>query len=523
MALIKTFSTVGGLTMVSRVLGFVRDMLMARYLGAGLAADAFFVAFKLPNFFRRLFAEGAFSAAFVPIFSGILGRDSSAAGRCEARRFAEQALAVLLPVLLVFTAAMQAGMPWVMLALTGGFRDAGPDKFALAVDLARLTFPYLMLISLVSLFAGVLNGLGKFAAAAAAPILLNICLVGALLLFHDGQIATARALATAVSVAGLAQMLWLAAAAARAGMPLRLPRPRLSPRVRELGRVMLPVALGAGAVQLNLLIDIFLASRFLPEGSISFLFYADRLNQLPIGVIGVAVGTVLLPTLSRDLAAGQDARAAGSQNRAIEFALLLTLPAAAALMAVPGALIGGLFQHGAFSAADTAATAAALMAYAAGLPAYVLIKVLTPAFYARKDTATPVRVALIALAVNVVLNVALMIPLQHVGLALATALAAWVNAGLLYVLLARRGLFAADARLKRRLVRMGLATAAMVGAVVAAAGALDPLFTGAAGARALALAGLVVSGLVVYGLAAPLLGAVRVGEARALVRRGSRA
>ncbi len=519
MSLLRSISTVGGLTMVSRVLGFTRDILMARYVGAGMVADCFFVAFKLPNFFRRLFAEGAFNAAFVPLFCGILGDGSDPARRADAKHFAQEALAVLLPVLLAFTGLMQAVMPWAMYGLAPGFAD-DPEKFALAIEFTRATFPYLMLVSMVSLMAGALNGLGRFAAAAAAPILLNIVLVGALAFYHDSDLLAGRALSRAVTIAGIVQFFWISIAASRAGMGLRLPRPRLSPRVRELGIIMLPAALGAGAVQVNLVIDIILAS-FLPEGSLSYLFYADRLNQLPIGVIGVAVGTVLLPALSIALASGDPQKARSQQNRAIEAALFFTIPAAVALALVPGALIGTLFERGAFTPEATAATAMALTAYAVGLPAYVLVKVLTPAFFSRKDTKTPVKVALVALLVNLVLNLILMIPLQHVGLALATAIAAWVNVVMLYVILVRRGHFRMDARLKSRALRIILASVAMGAGVWLLAAYLGDQFAGDSMNRIAALTGLVIAGMLLYGLAVRLFGAMKAGEIRDILKPGA--
>jgi len=516
-SLVSAFSTVGGLTLVSRVLGFVRDVLMARYLGAGLAADCFFVAFKLPNFFRRLFAEGAFSNAFVPLFARRLGNETGPQTRRQARAFAEDALSLLLLVLLVFTAAMQALMPWAMTALAPGFLDQ-PEKYALAVELTRLTFPYLLLISLVALLAGILNALNRFAAAAAAPILLNLVLISSLLLFHASQLVAARALAVAVSLAGIAQFAWLLLAAARTGFAPRLPRPKLTPGLRRLLVVMAPVAVGAGVTQINLVIDVVLAS-FLGDGALSFLFYADRLNQLPLGVIGIAVGTVLLPRLSRSLSGEAAETAQWEHNRAIEFALLLTLPAAAALTLIPGPLIRALFEHGAFTAGDTGATAAALAAYAVGLPAFVLVKVLVPGFYAREDTRSPVRIAVLALAVNLALNIALMIPLAHVGLALATSLSAWVNAGLLLITLVRRGALVLDSRLKTRLRRM-LAAAAAMGAGVFALARAFALERGAGlGAEIVLVAGLVSAGIALYAGLAHATGALRVGEVKALLRR----
>lgn len=467
--MIRSFLSVGALTMMSRILGLIRDVCLSLFLGAGLAADAFIVAFKLPNFFRRLFAEGAFTAAFVPLFSEHLGEHPDRASKQRARAFAEQALAALVLILVAVTALAEIFMPWVILALTGGFAEDSPEKTALAIELTRLTFPYLLLISLVALMGGILNGLDRYAAAAGAPILLNLCLIGSLLLFHDGAAFTAKALATAVSVAGIAQCLLLVWGVRRQGMDLRLRLPRLSKPVRRLLIVMGPAALGAGAVQVNLLIDILLASRFLPEGALSYLYYADRLNQLPLGVIGIAVATVLLPSLSRTLAEARTEAAHDKLNRGLDFALLITLPAAAALIAVPEALLRPLYQHGAFQPADTAATAMALRAYAVGLPAYVLVKILTTGFFARSDTKTPLKASLWALAVNLLLNLLLIWPLAHAGLALATALAAWVNALILLVLLMRRGDYAPDARFLARLPRTLGASAAMVAAVWALA------------------------------------------------------
>ena len=511
MSLLRSVATVGGYTMASRVLGFARDILIAAMLGAGPVADAFFVAFKLPNFFRRLFAEGAFNAAFVPLFSGLLAKH----GRAEARRFAEQALSLLLAVLFVFVTSLQIAMPWLMYGLAPGFAD-DPAKFALTIELTRITFPYLLFISLVSLMGGVLNSLGRFAAAAATPILLNLCLIGVLLTLAQVMPTAGHALAWGVAFAGIVQFAWLAAACARAGMALRLPRPRLTPRVRELLRLMLPGVVGAGVVQINLVVDIVLAS-LLPEGSVSYLFYADRLNQLPLGVVGVAVGTALLPLLSRRVAAGEDAAALSGLNRAVELALLLAVPAAAALIAVPGPLVSTLFERGVFGPDETAATARALTAYAVGLPAYVLVKVLGPGFFARKDTRTPVRIAVLCMVVNLVLNLILMVPLKHAGLALATALAAWLNTALLAWTLHRRGQLVPDRRLRRRLPRTLLSAAGMAAGLVLAAAALAGPLAGGQASRIGALALLVAAGLALYGLLAQATGAARFGELRAMV------
>ncbi len=521
MSLLKATATIGGLTLISRILGFFRDMLQARYVGAGTAADAFLIAFRLPNLFRALFAEGAFSAAFVPMFNRQVGADNG--DRANAIRFAEDALAILLPVLLVFTALMIAGAAPVVWALTGGFPDASADKFALTVDFTRLTFPYLALISLVSLMGGILNSVGRFSVNAAAPILLNVAMITGLLLFSGGDnVTTARAQALSVTAGGILQFAWLVLACRQSGFTLRLRWPRLGERVRTLLRLIVPAALGAGAVQFNLLISTALAARFLPEGAVSFLYYADRLNQLPLGLIGIGVGTAMLPALSRQLGAGDSVAAVHTQNRAIELVLILTLPAAAALTVSATPMIRALLEHGRFTPADTIATAEALAAIALGLPAYVLIKVLTPGFHARQDTATPVRIAVASMLVNLVGNLVLIWPLAHVGIALATAMAAWVNALALFVVLRRRGHFAIDARLRRAGVRLVAAAAVMVGVLLLFNPLVAP-FTGASWpARVAALSVLIGVGGIAYFVTARVLGIFTFAELRSqFTRKGT--
>ena len=429
MALFRAIATLGSWTMASRILGFCRDILLAAVVQDRAVTDAFLVAFKFPNFFRRLFAEGAFNAAFVPVFTKRLTQD----GQVRARQFGGEVASVMVTVMLCFTIVAQAAMPWLMFVLAPGFADQ-PDKFALTIDLTQLTFPYLMFMALTALLAGMLNAMHRFAATAAAPVVLNVVMISVLLLVQEGVLPLAGyALATGVAVAGAAQFLLMAIACKRAGIMVRLPRPRLSPGVRRVLILMVPGLIGAGVVQVNLVIDIVLAS-LLPEGSVSYLYFADRVNQLPLGVIGVAVGVALLPMLSRHLSAGEEQAATDTQNRAIEFALLLTVPAAAALVTIPDPIVRVLFERGAFDAADAAATAGALGAFALGLPAYVLIKALTPGFFARQDTATPVKVAVVAMTVNIGVAVVLMQVLAHVGIALATACSAWINAATLAVI-----------------------------------------------------------------------------------------
>ncbi len=513
MNLFRAFATVGSYTMLSRILGFARDILIAGTLGAGPVADAFFVAFKLPNFFRRLFAEGAFNAGFVPLFSDLLAKG----GPGPARAFAEQALSVLLLTLFIFVTLAQVTMPWVMQVLAPGF-VGDPQRFDLAVSFTRITFPYLLLISLVSLMGGVLNSLQRFAAVAATPVLLNICLIAAITLLAPYMPSPGHALAWGVAGAGVAQLIWLSVACQKAGMGLRLPRPRLSPKVRELLRLILPAALGAGVVQVNLVIDIILAS-LLPQGSVSFLFYADRLNQLPIGVVGVAAGTAILPLLSRLVAQKDQPGALAALNRAIEITLFLALPAMMAFLLLADELILTLFQRGRFDPAAAHATAFALMAYAVGLPGYVLVKVLTPAFFARRDTRTPVLVGVVAVAANLILNLILMRYLAHAGLALATAIAAWLNVALLSWILHRRGDLVPDTRLIQRLGRALAAALAMAAGLWWLKGLLAAQFLGGEAQRILALLALVAAGMIGFALAALILRAIRLDEIRALLSR----
>ncbi|WP_428248863.1 murein biosynthesis integral membrane protein MurJ [Ferrovibrio sp.] len=513
MSLYRAIATVGGLTMVSRVFGFARDLMIARYLGAGIQADAFFVALRLPNFFRSLFAEGAFTAGFLPLYSETLNKG----GKEAAKAFAEGALAWLLVALLLFTLAAQIFMPLVMLGLAPGFQDE-PQRFTLAVEYTRITFPYLLFISIAALYGAVLNGLGRFAAFAATPILLNLTMLLALPLLTPLLGSAGSALAWGTLAAGLVQFLWLAFWSGKSGFSLRLRWPRRSALTLRLFKLVLPAAIGAGATQVNLVIGVILAS-LLPAGAVSYLFYADRINQLTVGVVGVAISTALLPLLSRHIARGEQQEAMAQQNRAQEFALLLALPAMVALLVVPYPIISVLFERGAFDGAAARATADALFAYSIGLPAYILSRTLTPGFHARQDTATPVRIAFAIIAFNLVVSVALMPVLGHVGLALATALAAWLNTVLLAWLLLRRGHWQADHRLRSRAWRILVAALAMGLALWGLNRGLTPWYGWGEAWRIAALALLVAGGFCVYLGAALALGATRPAEWRSLARR----
>jgi len=474
MNLARAFTTVGGATLLSRVLGFARDVLIAANLGTGPVADAFFVAFRLPNLFRRWFAEGAFNAAFVPLFSKHL--EAGETGKEAARRFQAEALSGLTFILLIFTLAMIVAMPLIMLGYAPGFVEDA-EKFALTVDLTRIAFPYLACMSVIALLSGVLNANGKFFVAAFAPVLLNLVLIAVLLLITLAgwakTPAAGYAMAGGVALAGLVQLAMLWRAAAREGFAPRFVRPVYSPEMKRLVALGIPGVIAGGITQINIFVGTIIAS--LSAGAVSYLYYADRIYQLPLGVIGIAIGVVLLPDLSRRLSAGDTAAVEESQSRAIEYALLLTLPAAVALAVVPAPILSVLFERGAFTATDRAATAAALAAFALGLPAFVLIKVFSPGFFAREDTKTPMIFAAISVFVNISGSLALFPALGHVGIAIATSASGWVNAVLLGATLARRGHYTVPGPLLSRLLRMALASGLMGLGLYFAAPPLWPL------------------------------------------------
>ena len=519
MSFLKKTATVGGITLLSRVFGFARDVLMAAGLGAGLAADAFVIAFKLPNFFRRLFAEGAFSAGFVPLYTEALTKEKNGDAGSSARQFAETVLSWFIPVLLVFLIIMEVGMAGVVDGLTGGF-DGDEDKRQLTITLSRITFPYLVMISLVALFAGILNAHKRFAAAAFAPVLLNICMITALLLAPPIEKKTALYLAYGVAIAGVVQFIWLAIALARAGIRLvpRLPKP--SADMGRLMRIVTPAALGAAVIQVNLLVDILLAARFLEEGAVSWLFYADRLTQLTVGVVGVAISTVLLPDLSARFSQKDRAGIINALDRAVRFGLVIALPAALGLIVISDPIITTLFGRGAFTESVASATAAALRAYALGLPAYILVKCLTPAFFADQDTKTPVQIAIVAMVVNIAANLALIGPYGHVGLALGTAISSTLNAVLLAIVLARRGHFAITGPLIRFLAGILLISLLMATIVVFVAAASVDYATGEI-SRALRLGGIIAVGGLSFGGLVLATGLVPLSEIKALVKRSA--
>ncbi len=508
--LLASFLTVGGWTMASRVLGFAREILILALIGPGVILDAFVAAFRLPNLFRRFFAEGAFNAAFVPMYS------KRAEGDEDANGFAADALSGLLLVVLALVGLGMVFMPALVWATAEGFRDDA--RFDIAVGYGRIVFPYILFMSLAALFSGVLNANGRFAAAAAAPVLLNILAISAMVLgyFVGGDVI--RWLLWAIPLAGVAQLSLVWVAADRAGIRLRPGRPRWTPEMKHLVAVGLPAALANGVVQINLVVGQLVASQ--TEGAVSWLFAADRLYQLPLGVVGIAVGIVLLPELSRRLKADETEAARHSYSRAGEFAMALTIPCAVAFVVIPLPLVSVMYERGATDAEDSVAIAAALAIYALGLPAFVLQKLQQPLFFAREDTKSPFRYALVAMAVNGGLAFGLLPVIGWLSPAVAATCSAWVMSGLLALGARQYGEVAKfDNQFRSRLIRVLVAAATMGAAVWTLALALN----GALHAdywRYLALIVLIGAGIILYGVIGQKIGAFRLSEFKGAMRRG---
>src|SRR5256714_9224682 len=449
--------TVGGYTLLSRLTGFARDIMLAAILGAGPVADAFFVALRLPNHFRAIFAGGAFNAAFVPAYAHLYG-DSEA----SARIFANRIFTLLFTAQVVLLVVAWLSMPEVIAVLAPGFSQ-DPARGELAIALTRITFPYLLLVTLVTLYGGMLNVMHRFASAAAAPIFLNLSMMATLALaaFFPGA---GYAAAWGVLIAGVLEFFLLAGDAWRSGILPRFAPLKLDADVRAFFRALGPATIGSMGTQVALFADTIIAT-FLPAGALSALYYADRLNQLPIGVIGIAIGTVLLPEMSQRLTSGDRDGASASQRRAFNFTLLFSVPFVAAFLSVPEIITRAMFARGAFSKADAAAAGATLAAYAIGLIPFVLIRSAVATFYARKDTATPVKAALIGVAVNVALKIALVGSLAQVGLALATAVGAWVNLLLVTGFAARAGYLDLDRALVRIMMKFLVSGVALAAAL----------------------------------------------------------
>jgi putative peptidoglycan lipid II flippase len=490
--MIQRILTVSGFTLASRITGFLRDIVLAAVLGAGPVADAFFVALRLPNHFRAIFAEGAFNAAFVPAYARL--RTTGGAGPVAI--FADRIFTLLLASQVVLLAIALLFTPSVIGLLAPGFAKDSM-RFDLAVDLTRITFPYLLLVSLVTLYGGILNALGRFAAAAAASILLNLAMIATLVvavLFPT----PGHAAAWGVFVAGFLEVLLVGGDAMRQGVLPRLRWPRFDGDVKHFLTRFAPATVGSAGTQIALFADTIIAS-FLATGALSALYYADRLNQLPVGVIGIAAGTVLLPEMANRIAAGDERGARHAQNRAIEFTLLLSAPCFVAFLLVPDAIMRGMFGRGAFTDANAIAAAATLAAYAIGLMPFVLVRSMSVTFLSRGDTFTPVKALLFAVAVNVALKVLLYKQYAQVGLAFATSIGAWVNVAMLWWFATRANLISFDERLRSSVIKLAAAGAALALALFLGERALANMFGGLTKFRAEAvLAVLAVIGVAVY-------------------------
>jgi putative peptidoglycan lipid II flippase len=508
MSIWKSSAAFGGMTMISRVLGFVRDMLLARVFGASAAMDAFFVVFKIPNFLRRLFAEGAFQQAFVPVLSEY--RETGT--RAELKDYVDHMFGTLAAILVVVVSLGMAGAPLLILLFAPGFTD-DPAQRELAETMLLITFPYLLFISLTAFAASSLNAFGRFAMPALAPIWLNLSLIAATLVAAPFFEQPVMALAWGVLVAGILQLGFLLPFLARLGL---LPRPRLRPHagVKKTIRLMLPAMFGASVTQINLLVDTILAS-LLATGSVSWLYYSDRLVELPLGVFGVAIGTVILPALSRAFARGSDEDYNRTVNGALKLTLLIGVPAMAGLIGLSVPILATLFEYDAFTAGDTQMVSMAMVAYALGLPAFLLIKIFAPGFYSRQDTTTPVRIAVLSVLANLGFKAVLVLPwvfwlgghLAHVGLALTTVMAAWVNALLLGRTLRRRGAWRVEAGTRRFVGRITLAALVMAGVLLWASPPPAVWTDWGAWTRLATVTALIGLGMLVFVAAATALGA----------------
>lgn len=507
------------LTLTSRVLGFLRDMLIAARVGTGPVGDAWATALMFPNLFRRIFAEGAFASAFVPSYARTLEAD----GEEAARKLAGEALRALFAITAGVTILAQIAMPWIMLVIHGG-QASDTENFNLAIFLTRITMPYLTFISIAALFSGVLNSLQRFVFSAGAPTLLNICLISASF-FGDVPRETSVAIAAGTFIAGILQAMLLWWGVRRQNVRLALIGwPRITPNVKKVMGLALPGTIAASGTQINIMVSQALAS--FEVNAKSWLYYADRLYQLPLGLVGVAVGVAILPRLARAARSEDDVTGTRTMDEGVGLALALTLPAAAALAVIPELLLNGIFARGNFSAEDASQASLALLHFAWGVPAFVLIKVLAPAFFAREDMKTPMRYSLISVAINTVLGAGLFFWLKRQGvygfpgLAIATSVAAWVNVSLLASTLMARGWYRPGAVLVSRLIRSAFACAAMVAVIWALKSRYADVAAMVGDNKLIAMLVIITAGMVVYGIAALATGAVRVSELRSAMRRG---
>ena len=519
MSLFKSIATFGSFTLLSRITGFIRDMVLARFLGAGMIADAFFVAFKLPNLFRSLFAEGAFTSAFVPMVSQKLAGE----GKESAIKFASQAISVLAVILTVFVLIMELGMPLIVRLMAPGFSD-NPENFELAVSLSRITFPFLLFISIVSFQSGILNSLGKFAAPASAPVILNLMMTGAVFIFVPFGLTPAHGIAFSVTFAGFIEIIWLAYFLHLQKVYIK-PQSNIrtiikEPEIKTLFKRITPGILGAGIYQINMVVDTIIVS-LVGAGAISWLYYANRLQQLPLGVVGAAISVAVLPILSKHLKENRREEAERTQNKACEYGALLSIPSAVALIFLSTPIVNILFQHGKFGTLETEMTSMAVIAYSFGLPAYVLVKALTPNFFARGDTRTPVKYSIVVFIANLIFSVSLMPFFGHVGVASATSIAAYVSLYQYVHGLKKRQYWQFDRRLVKQIFKITLSSLIMGGILFASELGLNACYGNwldqTYGLKILILVGLCLIGVASFAIAAKITGALDIKEIISLV------
>jgi putative peptidoglycan lipid II flippase len=513
MSLARNVATVGGITLLSRLLGFVRDMLIAAVFGTGIRADAFFVAFQFASLIRKLLAEGAMNSAVVPLY--LRARDEG--GEAAAARYAGQLIGTLTVALAGLTVLLALAMPLVIVVLAPGFAFGDP-RLPMAVELSRLMLPFLALSGPLAILMGVLNANHRFANAALVAVVFNAVMlfaIGVVFWLQSGDSAlSGRIVAVSVALAGLAQLMLV-------GIAVRLGPARVTPLsvsfgapVRRFLTLALPGLVASGIPQITIIAATMVASA--SQSAVSWLYYANRLIELPLGIVGIAIGTVMVPAFAHALRSGDKAELAAAESRGLEAAMLLALPAAVGLAVLASPIVAVLFERGAFTASDTTATAAALSALALGVPGHVLTKAFSSIFFAREDTATPMQAALVGFAVALVGSLVLLPGFGHIGVALATGLSGWVSAGVLGAVIARRIGFSLDSDARRRLPRIVIAAAAMGVAIVALQMALAPWLAGPSTLIRLAgLSALVGVGLAVY---AALLHLLRVAQLRDLMK-----
>lgn len=514
MKLIKAMATVAGMTALSRIAGFIRDILTAAYLGAGPMADAFFVALKLPNFFRRITAEGAFSISFVPLYSKMLENDM----RAKADDFANNAFTLMCCVLTVFTIIVLIFMPHVLGVVAPGFGDE-PEKKMMAIEFSRITFPYLLLISLTALMGGVLNAHHRYAPFAFAPVLFNLSLIGSILFSSFFQ-NVGMAMSCGLLISGFLQLGFLWGALRRAGLKIKFVKPELDKDTRQVFKLMGPAMIGAGVIHINLFADMIIAS-YLKTGAISHLYYADRLNQLPLGTVGIAVGTALLPMLSRAMARPDNGEARDLFNRAMEYCMILALPAAVALVTIPHILMSVLFERGAFTQEDTLAASGALLCYAIGLPAYIAIKVFSTAHWAREDTITPVKISVAGTILNIILSLSFIPFIGVAGIALGTGIVGWLQCVAHLYSLREHPHARFDERFKRNILKV-IASSCIMGAGLFILAALLQGYIDQSNsiAKVMALALIVLAGITMYAVSIFKTGAVNIKDVKKYLLRG---